>query len=210
MAVSMNPLRPLAIGLATTAAIAYGFTPTALAQGSRIVVQGLQENQGLIRQCRRLNQTVEVFDNTRLGPIANRLGTLPAGTQVLLTGVVTEGRAQIFLGNNFNGLSSVQPMGWISASVLSPCSDRPPSTARACFRANVRLSVRATPATNANIIADYNAGDTIYASRNPPWRQNSGDGRAWLEVTIFDGSTGWVTETSSYGQVIDISAVPCP
>lgn len=203
-----KPLRPLAVGLAT-AAIASSLSPTALAQTPRAIIQGLQENQGLIRQCRQLNQAAEVFDNTSLGPVTNRLGTLPGGTQVLLTGVLAQGRAQIFLGNNFNGLSSVQPMGWVSASFLGPCGGPPPAV-RACFRANVRLSVRATTANNAATLANYNAGDTIYASTNPPRRQAPGDGNTWVEVTIFDGSTGWVVETSTNGQVINASAVPCP
>ncbi|MBD2112722.1 MULTISPECIES: hypothetical protein [Cyanophyceae] len=203
-----KPLRPLAVVL-VTAAIACGLSPTALAQIPRAIIQGLQENQGLIRQCRQLNQAAEVFDNTSLGPVTNRLGTLPGGTQVRLTGVLAQGRAQIFLGNNFNGLSSVQPMGWISASFLGPCGS-PPQAVRACFRANVRLPVRATTTNNAAILANYNAGDTIYTSANPPRRRAPGDGSTWLEVTIFDGSTGWVVETSANGQVIGASAVPCP
>lgn len=200
----------LTVGLMTTAAIASGFGPAAWAQSSRVIVQGLQENQGLIRQCRQTTQTVEVFDNTSLGPAANRLGTLRAGTRVTLTGVVTQGRAQIFLGNNFNGLSPVQPMGWVSASFLTNCSNTPPPAARACFRANTRLSVRTRPSDSANIMANYNAGDTIYASSNPPLRQRPGDGRTWLQVTIYDGSTGWIVETSANGQVINTSAVSCP
>lgn len=199
-----KPLRPLAVGLAT-AAIACSLSPTALAQTPRAVIQGLQENQGLIRQCRQLNQAADVFDNTSLGPVTNRLGTLPGGTQVLLTGVLAQGRAQIFLENNFTGLSSLQPMGWVSASFLGPCS--PP---RACFQANVRLPVRATPANNAAILANYNAGDTIYASANPPRQRTPGDGRTWIEVTIFDGSTGWVVKASANGQVINASPMPCP
>ncbi|WOD41506.1 SH3 domain-containing protein [Nodosilinea sp. E11] len=187
-----------------------GLAPSALAQGSRVVVQGLEENQGLIRQCRQINQTAQVFDNTSLGPVTNRLGTLPAGTRVSLTGVVVQGRAQIFLPSNFNGLSSSQPVGWVSAGFLTGCGGSPPPTARACFRANLPLSVRTAPSTNAGILANYTVGDTVYASTNPPTRQTPGNGHTWLQVRIFDGSVGWVTETSANGQIEDITAIRCP
>jgi hypothetical protein len=73
-------LRRFSLGLATPLSAGVGVAPVTLAQGARTIVQGLEENQGLIRQCRRLNQTVEVFDSTSLGPATNRLGTLSAGT----------------------------------------------------------------------------------------------------------------------------------
>jgi hypothetical protein len=203
-------LRRFSLGLATVLSAGVGLAPVALAQGARTVVQGLEENQGLIRQCRQLNQTVEVFDSTSLGPVTNRLGTLSAGTQVSLTGVVVQGRAQIFLPNNFNGLSPSQPVGWVSAAFLTNCGGSPPPTSKACFRANLPLQVRTAPSTNAGIIANYNTSDTIYASTNPPTRQTPGDGFTWVQVAVFDGSIGWVTEFTSNGQVQDITPIPCP
>ncbi len=203
-------LRRFSLWLATVLATGAGLAPVALAQRARTVVRGLEENQGLMRQCRQLNQTVEVFDSTSLGPVTNRLGTLPAGTRVSLTGVVVQGRAQIFLPGNFNGLSPSQPVGWLSAAFLTGCGGSPPPTSRACFKANLPLQVRNAPSTNAGIIANYNLGDTIYASTNPPTRRTPGDGFTWLQVAIFDGTTGWVTEFTNNGQIQDISPISCP
>jgi hypothetical protein len=200
----------LSLGLAAILSISPGLAPIALAQGSRTVVSGLEENQGLIRQCRQLNQTAQVFDNTSLGPATNRLGTLAAGTRVSLTGVVVQGRAQIFLPGNFNGLSPSQPVAWVSAGFLTACGGTPPPSGKACFRVNLPLQVRDTPSTSGGIIANYNVGDTAYASTNPPTRRTPGDGHTWVQVTIFNDMRGWIAETSANGQVQNINAVPCP
>ena len=200
----------LSLGLAAILSISPGLAPIALAQGSRTVVSGLEENQGLIRQCRQLNQTAQVFDNTSLGPATNRLGTLAAGTRVSLTGVVVQGRAQIFLPGNFNGLSPSQPVAWVSAGFLTACGGTPPPSGKACFRVNLPLQVRDTPSTSGGIIANYNVGDTAYASTNPPTRRAPGDGHTWVQVMIFNGTRGWIAETSANGQVQNINAVPCP
>jgi hypothetical protein len=200
----------LSLGLVAILSISPGLAPIALAQGSRTVVSGLEENQGLIRQCRQLNQTAQVFDNTSLGPATNRLGTLAAGTRVSLTGVVVQGRAQIFLPGNFNGLSPSQPVAWVSAGFLTACGGTPPPSGKACFRVNLPLQVRDTPSTSGGIIANYNVGDTAYASTNPPTRRTPGDGHTWVQVTIFNDMRGWIAETSANGQVQNINAVPCP
>ena len=200
----------LSLGLAAILSISPGLAPIALAQGSRTVVSGLEENQGLIRQCRQLNQTAQVFDNTSLGPATNRLGTLAAGTRVSLTGVVVQGRAQIFLPGNFNGLSPSQPVAWVSAGFLTACGGTPPPSGKACFRVNLPLQVRDTPSTSGGIIANYNVGDTAYASTNPPTRRTPGDGHTWVQVMIFNGTWGWIAETSANGQVQNTSVIPCP
>lgn len=210
MQIKLPTLYPLGVGLATMLSVSPGLTPIALAQGTRTVVYGLEENQGLIRQCRQLNQTAQVFDNTNLGPAANRLGTLAAGTRVSLTGVVIQGRAQIFLPGNFNGLSPSQPVGWVNSGFLTACGGSPSPSGRACFRINLPLQVRDTPSTNGVIIANYNAGDTAYASTNPPTRRTPGDGHTWVQVIIFNGMRGWIAETSANGQVQNISITPCP
>lgn len=210
MQIKLSILCRLSFGLATMLSVSAGLGPIALAQGTRTVIYGLEENQGLIRQCRQLNQTAQVFDNTNLGPAANRLGTLAAGTRVSLTGVVMQGRAQIFLPGNFNGLSSSQPVGWINSGLLTACGGNPSPSSRACFRVNLPLQVRDTPSTNGSVIANYNAGDTAYASTNPPTRRTPGDGHTWLQVLIFNGTRGWIAETSANGQVQNINSVPCP
>ncbi|MBU6229196.1 MAG: hypothetical protein KGQ93_05840 [Cyanobacteria bacterium REEB459] len=181
-----------------------------LAQGTRAAVQGLEENPGLIRQCRQINQRTSVFDNTTLGPVTNRLGTLEAGSKVSLTGVVTGGRAQIFLPGNFNGLSKIQPVGWVNAAFLASCGGSPPPTGKACFRAKQSLHVRSNPSTNGSIVANYNTGDIAHASSNPPTRRTPGDGYTWLEVIIYNNSRGWVAETSNNGKVQNLNSVACP
>lgn len=200
----------LGLGLATVLSVSPGLAPIALGQGTGTVVQGLSENQALIRQCRQLNQTTQVFDNTSLGPVTNRLGTLAAGTKVSLTGVVMQGRAQIFLPGKFNGLSPSQPVGWVNAGFLTNCGGSPPPAGKACFRVNQSLHVRNSPSTGGDIIANYNAGDTAHASTNPPTRRKPGDGRSWLQVTIYNGTLGWIVQTSNNGQSQYISPIPCP
>jgi hypothetical protein len=186
--------------------------PAALAQSPKSVVSGLQENQGLIGQCRRLNQTATVFNNTNLGPRDTSLVTLPEGTEVRLTGVVLSGRAQIFLGNNFNGLSSVQPVGWISTNFLASSCGGGTQTPSACFRANVLLDVRPTPDPSGNRLASYEVGEIFAASTNPPTRKisNAPGSPSWLEIRMFNGSIGWVVEMSSSGQQNATQQEACP
>lgn len=174
----------------------------ALAQETR----ALTENPSLIRGCRQLNRATEVFDNSTLGPIATRIGTLQAGTQVSLTGATSPGRAQVFLRSG--NLSSTQPVGWINASVLTTCGGTP--VARACFRADRELVVRSGPTAGSSAIAGYNIGDTIFASANPPTQQTAADGRVWTQVRIYNGSIGWVARTGTSGLGNNITPIACP
>lgn len=178
------------------------FVAPALAQETRAIT----ENPALIRGCRQLNRATEVFDNSTLGPIANRIGTLQAGTQVSLTGATSPGRAQVFLRSGT--LSPAQPVGWINASVLTTCGSTPPPT-KACFRADRELVVRSSP-TAGSVVAGYNAGDTVIASANPPNQQTTTDGRRWMQVTIYNGSTGWIARTGTNGSGNNITPIACP
>ncbi|MBE9135886.1 hypothetical protein IQ254_01470 [Nodosilinea sp. LEGE 07088] len=196
-------LRRLSLGaIALVSASSVAIAP-ALAQDTR----PLTENTNLIRGCRRLNQAAQIFDNSALGPTTNRIGTLAAGTQITLTGVVASGRAQFFLGSGT--LSSVQPVGWLNAGNLGPCGSTPPPTTRACFRANFGLVVRSSPATGT-VIAGYNAGDNIFASTNPPTQSTTSDGRIWMATTMFNGSTGWIARTGPNGVGSNVTPQPCP
>ncbi|NJL49339.1 MAG: hypothetical protein HC929_20205 [Leptolyngbyaceae cyanobacterium SM2_5_2] len=203
----------LALGLATLS-VGVLASPVALAQNTKTIIEGLREDQALIRKCRQLNRSLEVFDNTNLGPGANRIGTLAAGTQVTLTGVVAQGRAQVFLANGT--LSSVQPVGWLSAAGLTTCgTTTPPPANQACFRANFDLNVRSRPTLNSTLVANYNTGDTVIAATNPPTQQTSPNsspdfGRVWMAVSIFNGGTGWVARTGPNGQGSNLTAIRCP
>jgi hypothetical protein len=182
--------------------------PAALAQSPKSVVSGLQENQDLIGQCRRLNQTAEVFNNTNLWPRDTSLVTLSAGTEVSLTGVVLPGRAQIFLRNNFNGLSSIQPVGWINANFLTPCNSGT-QAGRACFRANVRLEVRSTPSSSGPLIYLYQVGETVYTTTNPPTRQHPASAPSWFQVITPREEIGWAIETIPNSPV-PVTQIDCP
>ncbi|WOD41280.1 hypothetical protein [Nodosilinea sp. E11] len=171
-------------------------------------IRPLSENASLIRACRQLNRTSEVFDNSTLGPPANRIGTLAVGTQVTLTGAITTGRAQVYLSND--SLSGVQPVGWLNAGNLAPCGTTPPPIAGACFRANQALNVRSTPSTTAPIEANFLTNDLIRATTNPPTQQTTGDGRQWMQVGIFNGDSGWIARTGANGIGSNVTPTTCP
>ena len=189
----------IALVSASTLAVA-----PALAQETR----PLTENPTLIRGCRQLNQAAEVFDNSTLGPTSNRIGTLAAGTRVTLTGAVTTGRAQVFLGSGT--LSSIQPVGWLNAANLGPCGGNPPPPTGACFRADTALVVRSGPSTGSAVVAGYNQNDLVRASTNPPTQQTASDGRRWMQVRIYDGSLGWIARTGSGGVGSNVTPTNCP
>lgn len=196
-------LRHLSLGaIALVSASSVAIAP-ALAQDTR----PLTENTNLIRGCRQINQSSEVFDNSMLGPISTRIGTLPAGTRVTLTGTIASGRAQVFLGSG--SLSSIQPVGWLNAGNLGPCSSTPPPATRACYRALFDLAVRPNPGSGTPL-AGYQAGDNIFASTNPPTERITSDGRRWLAVTIYNGSTGWISRTGPNGIGTNATPQTCP
>jgi hypothetical protein len=204
----------LALGVATVLSIGSFSIFPAAAQETRTIVQNLSENQGYIRGCRQLNQQAEVFDNTNLSPSANRIGTLAAGTQVRLTGVLAPGRAQIFLAGGT--LSTLQPVGWVNAATLTTCgATPPPPVTRACFRANFGLNVRAAASSNSALLGNYLTGDTVIATSNPPTQQTSPNSppdyrRVWMAVTMPNGNAGWVATTGTYGQGSNVTSIPCP
>jgi len=197
-----------------TATLALGALPlsSAFAQDTTAVNTNLTENKGYIRSCRETNTSVEVFDNSDLAPIANRIGTLPKGTEVGLTGVLAPGRAQVYLPGG--GLSDVQPVGWVNAANLTDCDGTSPPTAETCFRADVGLSVRSQPSVNSTLLATYEAGGVIYATTDPPTEVSSPGtypnyGRIWVAV-VFDSTRGWISSTGRYGTGSNVTAIPCP
>jgi hypothetical protein len=196
-----------------TLVLGAGAAAPVAAQEATGVNNDLYENQGYIRGCRATNTTVQVYDNSDLTPIANRIGTLPPGTEVTLTGVLSPGTAQIFLEGG--GLSEVQPVGWITAAALGPCDTAtPPPTDQVCFRANVNLNVRSRPTINASLIDFYPQGDVIFTTTDPPTESISPNtwpdyGRVWVEVDVDDGR-GWVARTGRYGTNSNVTPIPCP
>ncbi len=198
--------------LVTTLALGALPLSSAFAQETTAVNTGLTENEAYIRVCRETNTSIEVFDNSDLAPIANRIGTLPEGTEVRLTGVLAPGRAQVYLPGG--ELSGVQPVGWVNAANLTDCNGTSQPTAEACFRADVGLSVRSQPSVNSTLLTTYEAGDVIYATTDPPTEVTSPNpapnyGRVWTAV-VFDSTRGWISRTGRYGAGSNVTPIPCP
>lgn len=171
------------------------------------------ERSTYVNACRRVSATTEVFNNSRLGPASTRVGTFNAGTTVTLTGVITSGRAQVYLPNADR---SIQVLGWVDASRLGPCSGAtaattpvPSQSTAVCYRATTNLTVRSSPSTTAAVIAAFNTGDIAHATTNPPTEQTStGDRRVWTQVRIYNSKTGWISRTGSNGLGSNVTQLP--
>lgn len=208
---NLKNLHQSAALMAMTVAIGGLPIASASAQTAAAVNTDLTENEGYIRGCRETNTLVEVYDNSRLRPIANRIGSLPAGTEVRLTGVLAPGRAQVYLAND--SISDVQPVGWVNAAGLTDCDQSQP-TAEACFRADIALNVRSQPDADSTLLTTFEAGDLIYATTDPPTEVTSPSnfpnyGRVWMAVT-YDNSRGWISRTGRFGTGSNVTDVPCP
>lgn len=168
----------------------------------------LTERSSYIRECRRVNSTIEVFDNSDLSPASSRVGTFTAGTQVTLTGVLREGRAQVYLPTTNN---LIQTLGWVDAVALGPCQDEP--VAGLCYRARTELLVRSEPTTASSWTTVYNAGAIVYPTTNPPTESVSPNtspdfGRVWMEVDPPVGDDGWISRTGTFGQGTNVTSLP--
>ena len=97
--------------LGLTAAIA---EPTlAQAAADEITVeQRISYNQ----QCRIVRTQLEMFSNVELGPVAYRVGTFFPGDVFVLTGLLSEGKAQVFSPATLD-------TGWVDASNLGVFTD---------------------------------------------------------------------------------------
>lgn len=197
-----------------TAAIATSgyFSATPVAAQSGGTNADLYSNQAYIRACRETNTTVQVYDNSDLAPVTNRIGTLPANTQVNLTGVLAPGTAQVYIAGG--GLSDVQPVGWIDAAALGPCDDADdvaatPTESQVCFAADVNLNVRSQPATNSAVLGSYRVGDVIYTTAEPPVERIAPGGRVWMEVN-YRGNDGWIAQTGRFGNNDNVTPIVCP
>jgi hypothetical protein len=59
-------------------------------------------------------------------------------------------------------------------------------------------------------VAGFNANDLVIASTNPPTQQTATDGRRWMQVRIYSGSTGWIARTGINGLGSNITPTTCP
>jgi uncharacterized protein YgiM (DUF1202 family) len=206
-------LRRFLMAVSVTALVGPGFAVPALAEDFPVT-----ERSTYVNVCRRVTTTTEIFNNSRLGPAAARVGTVTAGTNVTLTGVIDAGRAQILLPNSDR---TIRVVGWVNATNLGPCSGTPvastptptPVSGAVCYRAATSLTVRSTPNSGSAIVGAFKAGDTVHATTNPPTEQTSaGDRRVWTQVRIYNNQTGWISRTGVNGlgsNVTRLSASQC-
>ncbi|HEY9639600.1 MAG TPA: hypothetical protein V6C57_03910 [Coleofasciculaceae cyanobacterium] len=179
------------------------------------------ERVNRINVCRQANATTEIFLNTALGPINQRVGTVTAGTRVTLTGV---------LGDipGIGGVAQIkQPVvGWLRAANLKECSNEPTNpTKGACY------SIRTTAAPNGlyayedpktgqrqtyNGQFDGPAGGSRVYLLNPPLATQTVGTKVFIKVyyTSLNGSdrVGWVSQ-GPVGSVIGSSTsnfAACP
>lgn len=206
-----NFFKPITFLTAAIATAGYFAASPAAAQQTEAINSGLYANEAYIRACRETNTAVQVYDNSDLAPVTNRIGTLPTNTEVTLTGVLAPGTAQVYVEGG--GLSDIQPVGWIDAAALGPCdttAETPPTTAQACFAADVNLNVRSQPIASSEWLGTYGAGDVIYATAKPPIQRKSPNyGRIWMEVD-YQGQEGWVAQTGRYGTNSNVTPITCP
>ncbi len=175
----------------------------------------LTENQGYIRSCRQVKQGTNaiIYDNTDLAnKPGNQIGTLFAGTEVALTGVLRETgaytAAQVYLDNG--DLTSTQPVGWVNAAQLTTCTGTtPPPSGDVCFRPRTTLVVRSGPSINsANTGMTFTPASLVTPHTQPPTYETSNDGRVWLHVNTYRGPN-WVASTGPNGVGSNLTTEPC-
>lgn len=200
-------------GLIAAASMAALVSPVIAVSSASAQENSLTERLSYIRQCRTVNRTVEVFSNSDLSPTSSRVGTFTAGTQITLTGVLREGRAQVYLPTDNN---LIRVVGWVDAGALGACTtddDDDDVVTSLCYRANANLIVRDEPTTASAFVTSYPAGATVYPTTNPPTERTSSAGqpnfgRIWMEVAPTPTTNGWISRTGPNGLGSNITPLP--
>jgi hypothetical protein len=162
----------------------------------------LYERASYIGTCRQANATTEVFQNTALGPVNQRVGTVNAGSQVTLTGV---------LGDiaGIGGVAQIKTpvVGWLRSSTLATCGT-PPVTG-SCFIIRTATAPNGLYAYSDPITAQkqlYNGqadgpagGSKVYFT-TPPTPSQTARNTIYVKVTYtsLNGSNrvGWISQGS--------------
>jgi hypothetical protein len=181
-----------------------GFTPAPEAPARQATPAAAEdvstfERPSLIGACRATNRSVEIFADSNLSPV-NRIGTFGTRTPVTLTGVLREGRAQVYYRPS--STADIRVVGWVNAAFLTGCDQPPPE--QACFRVlpATGLVARETPngtpqRTPGGSLDGPAGGSQVFATTNPPTRQNAGS-YGWMQVRYTSLTnatrTGWVAE----------------
>ena len=158
-------------------------------------VVSVSERSDYIGQCRRVINPTEVFNTSRIGNPVNRVGTLNLNTDVMLTGVLTDGIAQVYLPANNN---LIQLLGWVNASHLGPCGSGPATGGiegpSVCYRVDEELIARSQARGSAANVGRFRVGDVARPTTDPPMERITADGRIWTLVETYNG-TGWIART---------------
>jgi hypothetical protein len=172
----------------------------------------LYERTSYINGCRQATATTEIFLNTALGPVNQRVGTVTTGTQVTLTGVL----------GTITGIGGVaqikQPVvGWVRAANLTTCDDGGLPGKGTCYvvrRTNAPngLSAYDNPGRDPQRYPNRptgaqdgpDAGSRVYLT-NPPTAAQTYNGKVFVKVyyTSLSGGErlGWVSQ-GTVGSVI--------
>ncbi|WP_416666585.1 hypothetical protein [Egbenema bharatensis] len=181
-----------------------GFTPEPAAPTREITPAATEdlpafERPGFIGACRATNRPVEVFADSSLSAV-NRVGTFAARTPVTLTGVLREGRAQVYYRTS--PTSDIRVVGWVNAAFLTGCDQLPPS--ETCFRVLPTNGLIAREAPNGQpqrtpggSLDGPAGGSQVFSTSTPPNRQTVGS-YVWMQVRYTSLTnttrTGWIAE----------------
>jgi hypothetical protein len=160
----------------------------------------IYERSSYINTCRAANTTTEIFLNTALGPVDQRVGTITSGAQVTLTGVLGD-------ITGVGGVAQIKTpvVGWLRSANLTSCNSNP--TKAACYF--VKLSTAPNglfayedPTTKQKQLyngqADGPAGGSRVYFLNPAVASQTVGGFIYVKVfyTSLSGSDriGWISQ----------------
>lgn len=107
---------------------------------------------------------------------------------------------------------------WASSlALVSPNAQGQSNDTAYCFSVQTATSIYASPSFGAITADSYTAGDTAYATTNPPtsawFDDGTVDGNSFVEVAFYDGNIGWIPrfpEGSDVPLLVDITNCPNP
>ena len=182
-----------------------GFTPAPEAPTRQVSPAAAEdistfERPSLIGACRATNRVVEIFADSNLSPV-NRIGTFGPRTPVTLTGVLRQGRAQVYYRPS--PTADIRVVGWVDAAFLTGC-DQPPPVEQVCFQVLPANGLIAREAPNGaaqrtptGLLDGPAGGSQVFSTTNPPTRQNAGS-YVWMQVRYTSLTnitrTGWIAE----------------
>jgi hypothetical protein len=160
----------------------------------------LYERSSYISTCRQVNATTEIFQNTALGPVNQRVGTVNTGAQVTLTGVLGE-------ITGIGGVAQIKTpvVGWLRSVNLTTCGT--PPVIGSCYIIKLSTAPNGLFAYSDPITAQkqlYNGqadgpagGSKVYFT-NPPTPSQTARNTIFVKVTYtsLNGNdrVGWISQ----------------